>query len=162
MIQNDHIRKTIEHYKKLREKKIEEIRPALDEIRGYELIIQKLAEDAREPANIEPLNLGASAMPENPVATSTPTAKPGGSGRLRPDEFFKMSQTEAAKTYLRMMGHAISMDELVNALQSGGAKVGGVDPKRTLYVALKANPKKEFVWPGKDHIGLPEFYRRKK
>ena len=70
-----------------------------------------------------------------------------------------MSQGDAAKAYLRMRGCAIPMDELVTALQAGGAKVGGTDPKRTLYVSLKANPKKKFVWPSKDHIGLAEFYQ---
>jgi len=162
MIETDHIRKTLEYYRKLREKRVEEIRPVLDEIRGYELIIQKLAEDAREPVNIEPLNLGAGAMPENPIPANTLTPKAAGRVTLRPDEFFQMSQSEAAKAYLRMVGRAISMDELVSALQAGGAKVGGADPKRTLYVSLKANPKKEFVWPTKDHVGLAEFYQNRK
>jgi hypothetical protein len=162
MIENDHIRKTLDHYRRLREKRIEEVQPILDEIRGYELIIQKLASDAKEPANIEPFSLGTSAMPENPAPANTLTPKPAAKATIKPDEFFQMSQSDAARAYLRMVGRAISMDELVSALQAGGAKVGGADPKRTLYVSLKANPKKEFVWPGKDHIGLAEFYLSRK
>ena len=73
-----------------------------------------------------------------------------------------MSQSEAAKEYLRLVGRAISMDDLVAALRAGGAQVGGADPKRTLYVSLKANPKKEFVWPNTDTVGLAEFYKRRK
>jgi hypothetical protein len=77
---------------------------------------------------------------------------------VRPDEFFTMTQSDAAKNYLKKVGHAISFDELVAALRKGGAQLGGADPKRTLYVSLARNPNKEFVWPSPDHIGLSEFY----
>jgi hypothetical protein len=164
MIETDHLRKTLEHYRKLRQQQIDEIRPALEKIRGYDSLIRNIAEELNEPANIQPLNieLPALAVAEdvNPVAASP--ARASVRHTVRPDEFFQMSQNDAAKAYLRMVGQAISMDELVRALQAGGAKLGGADPKRTLYVSLKANPKKEFVWPSKDHIGLPEFYQGRK
>jgi hypothetical protein len=162
MAETDHIHKTLDYYRKLREKKIAEIKPALDEIRGYELVIRTMAANLKEPIDIEPLTIEPNGSAATATPTSTSALQPTGAAALRPDEFFQMSQTEAAKTYLRMVGHAVSLDELVNALRSGGAKVGGIAPQRTLYVALKANAKKEFVWPGKDHIGLPEFYQRKK
>jgi hypothetical protein len=160
MIETDHIKKTLEHYRNLRNAKIEELKPQLDEIRGYELLIRKLADDLNEPANVETINVATATAP----GSTTLVAPKNGAGRrtLKPDEFFQMSQSEAARAYLKMVGHSISMDELVSALQDGGAKVGGVDPKRTLMVSLKANPKKEFVWPNKDHIGLAEFYQKRK
>jgi len=162
-METDHIRKTLEYYRKLREKAIDEIKPKLDEIHGYELVIRKMADDLKEPANFEPLNLGSSAASTNGTPASTPPpARSASRMAIAPDEFFQMSQSDAAKAYLRSVGKAISMDELVSALQSGGAKLGGADPKRTLYVSLKANPKKEFVWPTKDHIGLAEFYQNRK
>jgi hypothetical protein len=162
MTETEHIRKTLDHYRKLRERKIEELKPVLDEISGYDLLIRKLADDLNEPANIEPLNLQPSTASASVTLANTSPPKPAGRITVRPDEFFQMSQNDAAKAYLRKIGRAISMDELVGALQAGGAKVGGADPKRTLYVSLKANPKKEFVWPSKDHIGLAEFYLDRK
>jgi hypothetical protein len=72
-----------------------------------------------------------------------------------------MTQGEAAKAYLRKIGRAIPFEELVSALRSGGATLGGADPKKTLYVSLARNPKKEFVWPQEGYIGLGEFYNRK-
>lgn len=162
-METEHIRKTLEHYRKLRDKKIEEIAPQLAEIRGYELVIRKMADDLKEPVNMEPLNLVSDTPSANGnPANALPPTKSASRTPIAPDEFFQMSQSEAAKAYLRRIGHSISMDDLVDALRAGGAKLGGADPKRTLYVSLKANPKKEFVWPNKDQIGLPEFYQRKK
>jgi hypothetical protein len=163
-MEQDHMRKTLEHYRKLREKSIEGIKPQLDEIRGFDAMIRRLANDLNEPANIEALNLDVSPSLAMTAAPTSGGVNGSGIGRplLRPDEYFQMSQSEAAKAYLRLVGRAISMDDLVSALQAGGAQVGGVDPKRTLQVSLKSNPKKEFVWPNKETIGLAEFYQRRK
>jgi hypothetical protein len=160
----EHMRQTLEYYRKLREKAIAAIRPQLDEIRGFDAMIQRLASDLKEPANLEPI-MGESVTSSTPngshagtVAVTGKLARPV----LQPDQFFKMSQSDAARAYLKIVGRAISMDELVSALQAGGAQVGGADPKRTLMVSLKANPKKEFVWPNTDTIGLAEFYANRK
>lgn len=163
------MKQTLEHYRKEREKLVTEIRPQLDRIRGLDAMIQQLADDLNEPANIEPV-LVESASPISTTTTPTPAVLANGNGHgnrvaranIRPDEFYMMNQSEAAKAYLKMVGRAISMDELVSALLAGGAQVGGVDPKRTLQVSLKANPKKEFVWPNKDTVGLAEFYAKRK
>src|SRR5208337_66683 len=119
----EHMRQTLEYYRKLREKAVAAIRPQLDEIRGFDAIIQRLASDLKEPANLEPLitESSVSSLPNGShvgaVAAAAKLTRPV----LRPDEFFQMSQSDAAKAYLRMVGHAISMDELVSALQAGGA-----------------------------------------
>lgn len=159
----EHMRQTLEYYKKVREKAIAAIRPQLEEIRGFDAIIQRLASDLKEPANLEPLIADSAVLstPNGSHAAATP-ATPLNRAVLRPDEFFQMSQSDAARAYLRMVKRAISMDELVSALQAGGAQVGGVDPKKTLAVSLRANPKKEFVWPNKDTVALAEFYTNRK
>jgi len=76
---------------------------------------------------------------------------------IRPDEFFGMSQTEAAKAYLRKVGHAVSLDELLEALKTGGCKVGGANPKRVLYIGLVRDTR-NFVPVQSGVIGLREFY----
>lgn len=158
----EHMRQTFEYYKKAREKAVAAIKPQLEEIRGFDAIIQRLASDLKEPANLEPL-IAESAVLSPPNGSHAPAAPmPSSRPVLRPDEFFQMSQSDAARVYLRMVKRAISMDELVGALQAGGAQVGGVDPKKTLAVSLRANPKKEFVWPNKDTVALAEFYANRK
>lgn len=42
------------------------------------------------------------------------------SATIRPDEFYGMSNTEAADKYLRKVGHAATLDDIYNALVSGG------------------------------------------
>ena len=56
-----------------------------------------------------------------------------------------------------MVGQAVSLDEIVEALNKGGCKVGGADPKRTLYISLVRNTR-EFVPPQAGYIGLRKFY----
>lgn len=98
--------------------------------------------------------------------SSTNAARPaqqdvpsGGSLAIRPDEFFGMTQAEASRTYLRKVGHAITLDELAEALRTGGCKLSGSNPKKVLYVALIRNTH-DFRAPQRGYIGLAEFYQR--
>ena len=77
---------------------------------------------------------------------------------MRPDEFFSMTQTDAARAYLKKVGRATSIEQLLEGMKRGGAHVGGADPKNTLYVSLMRNPKQEFVKVGEGFIGLRDFY----
>jgi|SRR5882724_7787819 len=147
MNETDHLRKTLEHYRELRQQKLQELRP-------IEMMIRQLELDLGEGSSVE----SGDEISDSSLAA---VAKLG-STSIRPDEFFNLSQSEAAKAYLRKIGHAILFDELVTALRKGGAKLGGADPKKTLYVSLARNPRREFVWPSKDHIGLSEFYQDRK
>src|ERR1017187_70554 len=151
MDERDHLRKTLEHYRMQRQQK-------LDEARAFDGIIRQLERDLGEQSTVEDSGIA----PGDSGTLST--VRMGGLSPLhniRPDEFFAMSQSDAAKAYLRKVGFAIPFDELVTALRKGGARLGGADPKKSLYVSLARNPRKEFVWPSKDHIGLQEFYDRK-
>jgi hypothetical protein len=148
MDEKDHLRKTLEFYRAQRHQKLEEAR-------SLENTIRQLERDLGESPSIEAGDV---------VANDSSVARMGGLSplhSLKPDEFFALTQTDAAKAYLRKVGFAIPFDELVTALRKGGARLGGADPGRTLYVSLARNPNKEFVWPSKNHIGLKEFYEKK-
>jgi len=144
---NDHLRKTLDHYRQQRQQKLDELRP-------LELMIRQLEHDLGEASS----NNGISEIKSLPDGVLDTASFNRQQPAIRPDEFFTMTQSDAAKNYLKKVGHAISFDELVGALRKGGAQLGGADPKRTLYVSLARNPNKEFVWPSPDHIGLSEFY----
>jgi hypothetical protein len=142
----EHLLQTLEHFKQQRTVKLQEVRSLDVLIRGLE---QELGDAA--PAS------------EAADSFSTPEGLPspnvnGGSASVRPDEFFSMTQTDAAKAYLRKLGRAISMDQLLDGMKRGGAHVGGADPKATLYVSLMRNPKREFVRVSEGFVGLREFY----
>lgn len=148
--ESDHLRGTLEHYRQQRQQK-------LRELRTIEMMIRQLENDLGEPPSVD----YDADEPETPrvISSATITVR---STPIKPDEFYGMTQSEAAKAYLKRIGHAIPFDELVSALKRGGAKLGGADPKKTLYVSLARNPRKEFVWPSEDHISLSEFYENRK
>jgi hypothetical protein len=56
-----------------------------------------------------------------------------------------------------MVGHAVELEKLVEVLKKGGCKVGGADPKRTLYISLIRDTR-NFVPPQPGYIGLRKFY----
>jgi hypothetical protein len=144
------LRRALEHYEQQREQKVKEFEEAL---RPIDLMIWQLKRDLGESADGEPPS-----APANSLLSSSGTVSGKSSVSVKPDEFFRMNQTDAARAYLKKVGHSIPFDDLVTALRKGGAKLGGADPKKTLYVSLARNPRKEFVWPSKDYIGLNEFY----
>lgn len=151
----EHLRGSLEHYRQQRQQK-------LLELQRIESMIAQLEADLGEEASItEPIS-NTPGIPFTTAASpnTSGTFSTAGAVAIRPDEFYGLSQSEAAKTYLRKIGRAVPFEELVAALKKGGAKLGGKDPKRTLYVSLARNPKKEFVWPSDDHISLGEFYAK--
>lgn len=76
---------------------------------------------------------------------------------IRPDQFFGMSQTEATDAYLRMVGHAVHIKQILEAIKRGGVHVGGADPQTTLYRGLVRGTRK-FVLVSPQTFGLIEFY----
>jgi hypothetical protein len=77
--------------------------------------------------------------------------------KIRPDEYFGMSQTEAAYAYLKKIGHAVHLDSMLEALRAGGVKFSGRDPKSTLYAVLIRGTRR-FVLVSPGTFGLLEFY----
>ncbi len=83
------------------------------------------------------------------------SAKPN----IRPDAFVGDTYSIAAKKYLKQVGYAVSVDELVDVMKKGGCPVGGVDPRKTLYISLVRDVRTFYPIPGKmGFIGLREFY----
>jgi hypothetical protein len=145
------LRAALQHYQQEREEVARDYQTRLQSI---DLMIWQLKRDLGEANDSEP-----PAMTGIPLVSATGATQASISVSVKPDEFFRVNQTDAARAYLKKVGHSIPFDELVAALRRGGAKLGGADPKKTLYVSLARNPRKEFVWPSKDVIGLDEFYK---
>jgi hypothetical protein len=149
------LRKTLEHYRQQEQQKLSE----LQRIRA--MIAQLETDLGEQPSSAEAAS-NAVASPSSSIwgEVLAPFRKIA-SNQIRPDEFFGMNQSDAAKAYLRKVGGAVTFDELVEALRKGGATLGGKDPKKTLYVSLARNPRKEFVWPSTGYVSLAEFYGKK-
>jgi hypothetical protein len=149
MESTDSLRQALEFYQRQFQKKLDELRPMAMTIRQIENDLGIAAEDS-----IIPTLPFFSPDVQSEQSASTNGKRPS----IRPDEYFKKSHGEAARDYLTRVGHAVSQDELLNALTKGGCKVGGVDPKRTLYTALIRNNWQDFINVGNGFIGLRSFY----
>lgn len=145
----DSLKQALEHYRGLE-------RQLLGDLQGVRLMIARLERDSGEsPSNPDmAVNIGDS-LP--PMGSNVEVTMNGRKPEIRPDEFFGMTQAEAARKYLKKIGHAISFDDLVVALSAGGCKVGGGNPKKVLYISLVRNTR-DFVPPQQGYIGLREFY----
>lgn len=142
----DFLKQTLEYYRQQRQKRI-------DELRTLETSIRQLEQDLGEPtviANGADLPAGLDPLAERSGFNDQKL-------EIRPDEFFQKSHSEAARMYLMKIGHAVSWDELVEALRKGGCKLRGADPKRTLYISLIRNAR-DFTLPQSGYIGLRSFY----
>jgi hypothetical protein len=130
-------------------------RKLLEDLQSVRIMIRQMELDLGEAPSGPEIQLSlADSMP--PMAERIEIAN-GRKPEIRPDEFFGMTQAEAARKYLKRIGHAISFEELVSALQAGGCKVGGENPKKILYISLVRNTR-DFVPPQTGYIGLREFY----
>jgi hypothetical protein len=148
MATNEDLKATLEHFREQHQRKLDELKPKLDELKALETTVRQLRIQLGE--TVEAADVSDIAIASAETASS-------GLYTPRPDEFFTMSQGDAAKAFLDRTGHAVSLDELVQGLKSGGCKVGGVDPKKTLYISLVRNVR-EFVPVGNGYIGLRKFY----
>ena len=77
---------------------------------------------------------------------------------ILPDTFFGKSHPDAAAQYLEMVGHAVHIDDILDALKKGGAAFTGNDPKGSLYTQLIRGTRR-FVKIGDQAVfGLLEKY----
>lgn len=146
---NHSLRQTLEHFLQQKQKKLEELRSLEFTIRQLK---RELGEEEKgEGEEVKFLSPMIENISEQRIAIG------GKEPDIRPDEFFGMTQSDAAKAYLERVGYAVSFEQLVGALRKGGCKVGGINPARTLYISLIRNVR-EFVPPQTGYIGLRKFY----
>ena len=133
--------------------KAEELRPFFKKISSLDQdigdstdLVTMLGEILTEAQTSEFTQLGAA---------GSRSARPN----IRPDAFVGDTYSIAAKKYLKQVGYAVSVDDLVDVLKRGGCPVGGVDPRKTLYISLVRDVRTFYPIPGKmGFIGLREFY----
>ena len=116
---------TLEHFKQQRQKKLDEL---LTELGALDTTIRQIQMQlGQAPDSSDLASLGLPLLAES----LKPQSSQGQTGTFlpSPDEFFNTSQSDAAKAFLKRIGHAVALDELVTGLKSGGCKVGGIRSK---------------------------------
>jgi hypothetical protein len=149
MPDNDFLRQTLTHYREQRQRILEQLRPV-------DLMIRHIEAELGEAPDTTSTDL-PQFFSLDVNAERKPSPVGGKPAAVRGDEFFGMSQGEAARAYLTKVGHAVEVPELVAALNKGGCKVGGADPERTLYIVLIRNTR-DFVKVPNGYIGLRAMY----
>jgi len=143
--------------KEIKKKILEKHLAQLDHHKGQVEHLKRIVEALQYDLGIEaPIEIGAT-----PNLPKMPSPETGSSARIRADEFFSMKQTEAAYAYLKKVGYAVHIDQILQALQAGGVKLGGKNPKATLYTSLVRGTKR-FVLVSPSTFGLAEFYPNRK
>ena len=121
-------------------------------------IEKKLSEVAALKGMVNGLCVEAGSDPiysDSATAYSTATT-------IRPDQFYGKSPIVAAREYLEMKGRAVSLDEILEALNKGGFNfkaVGWTEPLRlkNLGISLGKNSSIFHRLPN-DTVGLVKFY----
>jgi len=151
MAVNESLRKAIEFY-------LEQKRTKLEEIRQIDVVLTRLNNDLGMSSDDAPITSDSESVVDFDELEKIDSAIMNRTA-VRPDEFFGMTHAMAAKAYLEKMGHAVSMDELIEALTGGGCQVGGKDPKKTLYISLVRDVRNFVNIPGRSgFLGLRKFY----
>ena len=149
-----------EALQKARDIYIQQFRAKAEELRPFFKKISSLDQDIGDSTDLVAM-LGE-IVTEAQTSESTQLGMAGsGSARpnIRPDAFVGDTYSIAAKKYLKQVGYAVSVDELVDVMKKGGCPVGGVDPRKTLYISLVRDVRTFYPIPGKmGFIGLREFY----
>jgi len=147
MATNEFLKESLEHFKQQKQSKLQELRALDITIRQIQKQLGEVPDDQEDTL----------LLPSVADVKSNVVGQAGGTYKPRADEFFGMSQAEAARTYLEKIGHASLLEDILRGITGGGCKVGGADPKKTLYIALVQN-KRDFVPIGSGNFGLRKFY----
>jgi hypothetical protein len=159
MVENEPLRMALEHYRQRRAGKLKEIQDLEQMIARLSRDLGETAQAAQADEDEDSSETGISEAWQESEYGPTTALKNGAKVNLRPDEFFGMTYSGAATAYLEKVRHAVSMDELLDALNRGGCPVGGREPRKTLYISLIRDVR-TFVpisgTPG--FLGLRKFY----
>ena len=117
--------------------------------------LNRLIEGLQEELGEEMVS-ASHAMHYESVSSTKETPKTGKLS-IVPGEFFGLSQTDAAAKYLKKVGHAVHLNQILEVLTTGGVKFSGKDPKTNLYTVLVRGTRR-FVLVSPSTFGLGEFY----
>jgi|SRR5579872_4564574 len=157
---NAHVLKTLEDLKRQVVSKLEEARPLIVALNGleaaYGLPLTSLGPELLSgPLAVSQTGQAGPAVP--PPAPFGGFSRRGGPASIRPDEFLAVEPMVAAKKYLAMVGQAVTVDEIADAIQRGGADVQGANWREKLETSLSRSPYDVIKVSDKTY-GLASFY----
>lgn len=139
--------------------KITEIRPQLESIKEIYMLLEGIKKHTGASFDLPDLNW----LIGKGEATQTPTLKQS-EITIKAGMFYNKELTSAAEEYLKMVGHAVSFEEIYNALLEGHASIEGDAARDKFNTALtRATRKfKKFGTGFEASYGLLSWYEKKK
>src|SRR5271157_3366159 len=145
----EHLEKTLRELQSQRDKQVADFRAELAKLDTAIEAIRKLVQPDSQPSSISVQADDAFTFQGNVSTVVTKGVQAG--------DFFGKPQADAAREYLKRLGRAATVDDIFTALQQGGVKFKGKDPKKNLYISLTMR-KAIFVSVAPYTFGLWEFY----
>ena len=136
-----HVNKTLEDVKRQIVAKIDEAAHLLagahmlEDMLGmpHSTLADYIGETDAAPVSTVPLGNSAAVS----RTTNTPGYSRSGNPRaIKPDQFLGQAPLDAAKKYIALVGHAVHLDEIAEAVQRGGAALKGADWRDKLEMSL--------------------------
>jgi hypothetical protein len=146
---DEHLQKTLSDLLAQREKKAAEFSAELSRMDTAIEAIRALVQPNGQPSLTSGQSLDTFKPQEGSSAVMGRTVQAG--------DFFGMNQADATQQYLKRLGRAATVDDIVAAIQKGGARLQGKDPKKNLYISL-VKRKNVFPLVAPYTFGLWEFY----
>jgi hypothetical protein len=150
-----HVSRTAEELRRQVAAKIQEAREQLALLNGLEIAF-----------GLTPTQFGELNGMTAPATMGPPTTGQGGGQgiprrsnpqAIRADDFLGEEPMQAAKKFMAMVGHAITFDEIADAIQRGGAAVQGAGWREKLETSLMRSPY-EVIKVADKTYGLASFY----
>lgn len=159
MAENEPLKKALEHYLQRKLDKLKEVQELDLMISRLRRDLGEISQETQADKEEDASDTGLSEAWQESEFGPGATLKNGMKANVRPDEFFGMTYSTAAAAYLDKVRHAVSMDELLDALNRGGCPVGGREPRKTLYISLIRDVRTFVPIPGSPgFLGLRKFY----
>lgn len=139
----------------------DQIRSAIDSLYSeMEILNKRMAEIKKSINNLSVIN------GEEPPFKDLEFTTVVGTNSIRPDQYFGKGLATAVKEYLKARGRAATVQEIYDALRSGGFEFTGTKGEkiqmRNLAISLSKNST-DFVYvKSSNAYGLWEFYPEKK
>lgn len=146
---DEHLQKTLAELVSQRDRKSAEFTAEIKRLETAIEAIKRLVQPEGQAATASTEALDTFNFRDGATAVVTKAVQAG--------DFFGKSQADAAQVYLKRLGRASTVEDIFSALQRGGAKLQGKDPKKNLYISL-VKRKAIFALVAPYTFGLWEFY----
>ena len=145
-----HIVKTLEDLK-------QQLSAKMTEASKLVATINLLEEMIGEPKTMMPFPMSIGTATGNASDATLQSPLSSSSQSMRPDQFLGEEPLEAAKKYLKSVGHALNVSEIADAIQRGGAAVKGSEWRDKLEMSLLRSVA-DVVKVREKTFGLKSFY----